>query len=342
VIWLRGEFWINCLIVDCWNRRERKKDEWQFDCLSFSIINKEEQKRKSYIAVDSSETGIFCNGSECRLGGRLSQQEWTCCYPSRWRIRCKQLVFCKYSSFSYANLSCLNSTFFLFICLQPRSLERVSRQICHICGDDVGLTVDGELFVACNECAFPICRTCYEYERKEGNQVCPQCKTRFKRLKGCARVHGDDEEDGTDDLENEFNFDGRNSNRHDMQHHGGPESMLHYDPDLPHDLHHPLPRVPLLTNGQMVLSSASCSVLRFSKLCTEIMTLHDLQVDDIPPEQHALVPSYMAPVGGDGKRIHPLPFSDSSLPGNYSYSANCLGKLGDLGFSFFLSFLSCK
>ncbi|CAK7340680.1 unnamed protein product [Dovyalis caffra] len=173
----------------------------------------------------------------------------------------------------------------------PRSLERVSRKICHICGDDVGLTVDGELFVACNECAFPICRTCYEYERREGNQVCPQCKTRFKRLKGCARVDGDEEEDDIDDLENEFNFDGKSSNRLDMQHHGGlgrPESMLYYDPDLPRDIHHPLPQVPLLTNGQMV--------------------------DEIPPEHHALVPSYMAPVGGGGKRIHPLPFSDSAPP----------------------------
>jgi hypothetical protein len=33
--------------------------------------------------------------------------------------------------------------------------------------------------------------------------------------------------------------------------------MRHYDPDLP--------QVPLLTNGQMVPSSASCPVLRFSK-----------------------------------------------------------------------------
>lgn len=36
------------------------------------------------------------------------------------------------------------------------------------------------------------------------------------------------------------------------------------------------------------------------------------QVDDIPPEQHALVPSFM---GGGGKKIHPLPFSDPNLPG---------------------------
>lgn len=67
---------------------------------------------------------------------------------------------------------------------QPKPLQPLSGQICHVCGDDVGLTVDGELFVACNECAFPICRTCYDYERREGNQVCPQCNTRFRRLKG--------------------------------------------------------------------------------------------------------------------------------------------------------------
>ncbi|KAI3473473.1 hypothetical protein Pfo_031005 [Paulownia fortunei] len=71
--------------------------------------------------------------------------------------------------------------------------QQLSGQTCHICGDDVGLTVDGELFVACNECAFPICKTCYEYERREGSQVCPQCKTRFKQ-------------DDVDDLENEFNI----------------------------------------------------------------------------------------------------------------------------------------
>lgn len=170
----------------------------------------------------------------------------------------------------------------------PKPLKQLSGQICQICGDDVGLTGEGELFVACNECAFPICRTCYEYERREGSQVCPQCKTRFKRLKGCARVAGDEEEDDVDDLENEFNFVGRD--KHDGQYLA--ESMLQGhmsygrggDVEFP-QVYHALPMVPLLTNGQMV--------------------------DDIPPEQHALVPSFM---GGGGKRIHPLPFSDPGLP----------------------------
>lgn len=180
--------------------------------------------------------------------------------------------------------------------LGQKPLQKLSGQICQICGDDVGLTVDGELFVACNECAFPICRTCYEYERREGSQICPQCKTRFKRLRGCARVDGDEEEDGVDDLENEFNFDGRHRQEMDRQGYGA-EAMLHghmsygrgSDLDLSHV--HPLPQVPLLTNGQMV--------------------------DDIPPEHHALVPAYMGAGGGGGgggKRIHPLPFTDSGLP----------------------------
>jgi cellulose synthase A len=66
----------------------------------------------------------------------------------------------------------------------PKPLRALSGQVCEICGDEVGLTVDGDLFVACNECGFPVCRPCYEYERREGTQNCPQCKTRYKRLKG--------------------------------------------------------------------------------------------------------------------------------------------------------------
>lgn len=90
--------------------------------------------------------------------------------------------------------------------LQEGPSHQLNGQVCGLCGDEVGVTEDGDLFVACNECAFPICRACYEYERREGTQVCPQCKTRFKRLKGCARVAGDEDEDSDDDIMNEFGF----------------------------------------------------------------------------------------------------------------------------------------
>ncbi|KAJ8478000.1 hypothetical protein OPV22_021727 [Ensete ventricosum] len=169
----------------------------------------------------------------------------------------------------------------------PKPLQQLGGQICQICGDDVGLTVDGDLFVACNECASPIFRTCYEYERREGNLVCPQCKTRFKGLKGCPRVAGDEEEDGIDDLENEFNF--VRGDKQDSQY--IVEAMLQAHMSYGHQgdiimpyVVHTAPQVPLLTNGEIV--------------------------DYIPPEQHALVPSFM---GGGGKRIHPLPFSDPNL-----------------------------
>ncbi|KAG0489710.1 hypothetical protein HPP92_006573 [Vanilla planifolia] len=111
----------------------------------------------------------------------------------------------------------------------------LSGQICQICGDEIEMLQKGnqnienqvengeeEFFVACNECAFPVCRGCYEYERREGTQACPRCKTRYKRQKGSARVEGDEEEDGDDDLDNEFNF---NSIDEDM--HGPSASKTH-------------------------------------------------------------------------------------------------------------------
>ncbi|XP_047314819.1 cellulose synthase A catalytic subunit 2 [UDP-forming]-like isoform X2 [Impatiens glandulifera] len=80
------------------------------------------------------------------------------------------------------------------------SVQELSGETCQICDDAVEI-VDSELFVACNECAFPVCRACYEYERREGNQVCPQCKTRYKRIRGSPRVEGDEEEDDFDELD---------------------------------------------------------------------------------------------------------------------------------------------
>ncbi|KAM2065602.1 hypothetical protein ACFX16_028851 [Malus domestica] len=65
-----------------------------------------------------------------------------------------------------------------------KPMKSLGGQVCQICGDNVGKTADGEPFIACDVCAFPVCRPCYEYERKDGNQSCPQCKTRYKRHKG--------------------------------------------------------------------------------------------------------------------------------------------------------------
>ncbi|EEF29149.1 Cellulose synthase A catalytic subunit 3 [UDP-forming], putative [Ricinus communis] len=105
---------------------------------------------------------------------------------------------------------------------EHKPLKNLDGQVCEICGDEIGLTVDGDLFVACNECGFPACRPCYEYERREGTQVCPQCKTRYKRLKGSPRVAGDDDEEDTDDIEHEFNIENeQDKNKHLT------EAMLH-------------------------------------------------------------------------------------------------------------------
>ncbi|KAA8543409.1 hypothetical protein F0562_021096 [Nyssa sinensis] len=96
---------------------------------------------------------------------------------------------------------------------EPRSPTHHSvTKLCRVCGDEIGLKENGELFAACHECGFPVCRPCYEYERSEGNQRCPQCNTRYKRHKGCPRVAGDDEENlDADDFDDEFQI----KNHHD-------------------------------------------------------------------------------------------------------------------------------
>ncbi|KAF9602886.1 hypothetical protein IFM89_032626 [Coptis chinensis] len=73
---------------------------------------------------------------------------------------------------------------------RAKSLRDSSGESCKICGDEVEITAEREPFVACNECGFPVCRNCYEYERREGS----------------PRVQGDEEEEEADDIEYEFNF----------------------------------------------------------------------------------------------------------------------------------------
>lgn len=168
------------------------------------------------------------------------------------------------------------------------SVKELSGQICQICGDEIEITVDGEPFVACNECAFPVCRPCYEYERREGNQACPQCKTRYKRIKGCPRVEGDEEEDDTDDLENEFDI---GSNTHHIA-----EAMLSA-------------RLAVGRGSQATVNTPS--ELDSASVAGDIPLLTYGQEDGgISSDKHALiVPPFMS----RGKRVHPMPISDSSI-----------------------------
>ncbi|CAN6555596.1 unnamed protein product [Malus baccata var. baccata] len=175
------------------------------------------------------------------------------------------------------------------------SVKELSGQICQICGDEIEITVDGEPFVACNECAFPVCRSCYEYERREGNQACPQCKTRYKRIKGSPRVEGDEEEDDIDDLENEFDI--ASSERRDP--HSIAEAVLAARLNIGRGSH---------VNGSGISTPAEFDS---ASIASEIPLLTYGQEDvGIASDKHALiVPPFMS----RGKRVHPMPSSDSSM-----------------------------
>ncbi|KAL3641631.1 Cellulose synthase A catalytic subunit 2 [UDP-forming] [Castilleja foliolosa] len=167
------------------------------------------------------------------------------------------------------------------------SVKELTGQICQICGDEIEFSADGEPFVACNECAFPICRSCYEYERREGNQSCPQCKTRYKRIKGCPRVDGDEDEDGFDDLEHEFDY----SNNYIAE------------PALSARLN--------ISRSRNASGITIPSEMDLSALDPEIPLLtYDQEDDTISADQHALI---IPPVMSRGTRVHPVPFTDSSM-----------------------------
>ncbi|KAJ0025251.1 hypothetical protein Pint_07906 [Pistacia integerrima] len=172
------------------------------------------------------------------------------------------------------------------------SVKELSGQICQICGDEIEIADNGEPFVACNECAFPVCRPCYEYERREGNQACPQCKTRYKRLKGSPRVEGDEEEDDTDDLENEFDI-GSNDRRD------------------PHNIAEAMLSARLNTGRGSQGRVTTPSEVDSASVAGEIPLLTYGQEDvGISSDKHALI---IPPFMGHGKRVHPMAFPDSSM-----------------------------
>uniref|UniRef100_A0A7N0TAG8 Cellulose synthase n=1 Tax=Kalanchoe fedtschenkoi TaxID=63787 RepID=A0A7N0TAG8_KALFE len=89
----------------------------------------------------------------------------------------------------------------------PVSFAHMNPKICQICGETIEFTASGQIFSACTLCAFPVCRPCYEYERKHGNQACMRCKARYRRHRGSPRVNGDEEEEAYgDDTENELKY----------------------------------------------------------------------------------------------------------------------------------------
>ncbi|XP_072965288.1 cellulose synthase A catalytic subunit 5 [UDP-forming]-like [Typha angustifolia] len=153
---------------------------------------------------------------------------------------------------------------------KPKSSQN-RNGICEICGDDIEiLAEDNELFVACNECAFPVCRTCYEYERREGSQACPQCKTRYKRHKGSPRVEGDEEEDGADDIEHEFDFGG----------HYGDNKLGSFDSKLHSQI----------SVGQSSSSGfgIAASIVPYTGASIPLLTYGE-EVAEISPDHHALI-----------------------------------------------------
>ncbi|KAJ6841154.1 putative cellulose synthase A catalytic subunit 8 [UDP-forming] [Iris pallida] len=165
------------------------------------------------------------------------------------------------------------------------------QQVCQICGDGVGTTADGDLFVACDICGFPVCRPCYEYERKDGNQACPQCKTKYKRQKGSPPIRGVEEGDADADDSSDFNYPSGNQDQkqkiaermlswHNTYGQGDDAGPPKYDSgEIPRN------HIPLLTHGQVFsgeLSGAS--------------------------------PDMSPPGGGGGKRGHPLSYSHSPNP----------------------------
>ncbi|XP_062160285.1 cellulose synthase A catalytic subunit 2 [UDP-forming]-like isoform X2 [Alnus glutinosa] len=134
-----------------------------------------------------------------------------------------------------------------------------------------------------------MCRPCYEYERREGNQACPQCKTRFKRIKGCPRVEGDEEEDDTDDLENEFDI---GSNSHHLA-----EAMLSARLNVGRGF-----QATIATPSELDSASVAPDI--------PLLTYGGHEDAGISSDKHALI---IPPFMSRGNRVHPMPISDSSV-----------------------------
>ncbi|KAK1382156.1 Cellulose synthase [Heracleum sosnowskyi] len=57
---------------------------------------------------------------------------------------------------------------------------------CITCGEQVGLDHNGEVFVACHECSYPICKSCFEYDLKDGSSSCLRCGAPYDEISTMA------------------------------------------------------------------------------------------------------------------------------------------------------------
>lgn len=60
--------------------------------------------------------------------------------------------------------------------------------LCNNCGERVGLDSKGEVFVACHECNFPLCRSCFDYEINQGRNACLRCAAPYTETSPASDV----------------------------------------------------------------------------------------------------------------------------------------------------------
>ncbi|GAB2298579.1 Cellulose synthase A catalytic subunit 8 [UDP-forming] [Dionaea muscipula] len=62
-------------------------------------------------------------------------------------------------------------------------MESAGVPLCNTCGEQLpGIEPNGEVFVACHECNFPMCKACLEYEIKEGRKACLRCSAPYDEI----------------------------------------------------------------------------------------------------------------------------------------------------------------
>ncbi|MCO5549106.1 hypothetical protein L7F22_002572 [Adiantum nelumboides] len=103
---------------------------------------------------------------------------------------------------------------------------------CQICGDDVGLSANGQPYVACRQCYFPVCKACVDYESKVGTGACANCKHKYKLHSDVGSHEYHEEEEMEDEIGGELR-DEKNQQIADVMLHGQMSYGRAEDHDMP-------------------------------------------------------------------------------------------------------------